>query len=181
MRMLLPIYFFFASHLWVWEFLSTFVPTIKQWCHSSVGRAKDWKSLCPRFDSWWHHEERLRFLPESFFRQEESLYWHSRLSRKTWGKEFHKRCLYTIFSPQTFTMADANVYDGGCKRLRWRLQTFAMADANDCGKRGSALQGRMQCTAGTVAVHCGSGCSALRLRWVKLTPKSPVLFYKVCV
>ncbi len=24
-------------------------------CHSSVGRAKDWKSLCPRFDSWWHH------------------------------------------------------------------------------------------------------------------------------
>ena len=26
-------------------------------CHSSVGRAKDWKSLCPRFDSWWHHEE----------------------------------------------------------------------------------------------------------------------------
>ena len=26
-------------------------------CHSSVGRAKDWKSLCPRFDSWWHHQE----------------------------------------------------------------------------------------------------------------------------
>ena len=25
------------------------------WCHSSVGRAKDWKSLCPRFDSWWYH------------------------------------------------------------------------------------------------------------------------------
>ena len=62
----------------------------------------------------------------------------------------------------------ANVYDGGCKRLRWRLQTFAV-------KRGSALQGRMQCTARAVAVHCGSGCSALRLRWVKLTPKSPVL------
>ena len=37
-------------------------------------------------------------------------------------------------------MAVANVYDGGCKRLRWRLQTFAV-------KRGSALQGRMQCTA----------------------------------
>ena len=29
----------------------------QRWCHSSVGRAKDWKSLCPRFDSWWHHEE----------------------------------------------------------------------------------------------------------------------------
>ena len=28
----------------------------------------------------------------------------------------------------------ANVYDGGCKRLRWRLQTFAMAVANVCGK-----------------------------------------------
>ena len=34
----------------------------------------------------------------------------------------------------------ANVYDGGCKRLRERMQTFAV-------KRGSALQGRMQCTA----------------------------------
>ena len=31
---------------------------------------------------------------------------------------------------QTFTMAGANVYDGGCKRLRWRMQTFTMADAN---------------------------------------------------
>ena len=29
-----------------------------------------------------------------------------------------------VFSPQTFTMAGANVYDGGCKRLRWRMQTF---------------------------------------------------------
>ena len=27
------------------------------WCHSSVGRAKDWKSLCPRFDSWWYHSK----------------------------------------------------------------------------------------------------------------------------
>ena len=54
-------------------------------------------------------------------------------------------------------MADANVYDGGCKRLRERMQTVAV-------KRGSALQGRMQCTAGTVAVHCGDGCSALRER-----------------
>ena len=71
---------------------------------------------------------------------------------------------------QTFTMAVANVYDGGCKRLRERMQTFAV-------KRGSALQGRMQCTARADAVHCGSGCSALRLRWVKLAPKSPVLFW----
>ena len=26
------------------------------WCHSSVGRAKDWKSLCHWFDSRWHHK-----------------------------------------------------------------------------------------------------------------------------
>ena len=73
----------------------------------------------------------------------------------------------------------ANVYDGGCKRLRWRMQTFTVADANVCDggckrlrermqtfavKRGSALQGRMQCAARAVAVHCGSGCSALRGR-----------------
>ena len=51
----------------------------------------------------------------------------------------------------------ANVYDGGCKRLRERMQTFAV-------KRGSALQGRMQCTARTDAVHCKGGCSALRER-----------------
>ena len=29
----------------------------------------------------------------------------------------------------------ANVYDGGCKRLQWRVQTFAMADANVYGKK----------------------------------------------
>ena len=40
-----------------------------------------------------------------------------------------------VFSPQTFTMADANVYNGGCKRLRWRMQTFAMAGANVYGKK----------------------------------------------
>ena len=39
-------------------------------------------------------------------------------------------------------MADANVYDGGCKRLREKRQ----------------------CTAGTDAVHCKDGCSALRER-----------------
>ena len=41
---------------------------------------------------------------------------------------------------QTFTMAVANDYDGGCKRLRERMQTFAV-------KRGSALRERLQCTA----------------------------------
>ena len=93
----------------------------------------------------------------------------TRLTIKTWRKGFHKRRLFTIFSPQTFTMAVANVCDGGCKRLRERMQTFAV-------KRGSALQGRMQCTARADAVHCGDGCSALRLRQTQLAPKSPVLF-----
>ena len=81
----------------------------------------------------------------------------TRLTIKTWGKGFHKRRLFTIFSPQTFTMAVANVCDGGCKRLRWRMQTFAVADANVCGEK-------RQCTARTDAVHCGDGCSALRGR-----------------
>ena len=55
----------------------------------------------------------------------------------------------------------ANVCDGGCKRLRWRMQTFAGKDANVCGEK-------RQCTTRTDAVHCGSGCSALRLREAKL-------------
>ena len=33
------------------------------------------------------------------------------------------------------TSFTANVYDGGCKRLQWRIQTFTMADANVCGKK----------------------------------------------
>ena len=115
----------------------------------------------------------------------------TRLTIKTWRKGFHKRCLFSIFSPQTFTMADANVYDGGCKRLRWRMQTFAMADANVCdggckrlrwrlqtfaGKDANVCGEKRQCTARADAVHCGSGCSALRLRRAKLAPKSLFLF-----
>ena len=36
-------------------------------CHSSVGRAKDWKSLCPRFDSWWHHVRRKQLSHDNCF------------------------------------------------------------------------------------------------------------------
>ena len=36
-------------------------------CHSSVGRAKDWKSLCPRFDSWWHHSKEKQNNVKSLF------------------------------------------------------------------------------------------------------------------
>ena len=50
------------------------------------------------------------------------------LSGQTRGKgiplqtSFHRKRLR--WRMQTFTMAGANVYDGGCKRLRWRMQTF---------------------------------------------------------
>ncbi len=54
----------------------------------------------------------------------------------------------------TFATRDANVCDGGCKRLREKMQCTAMADA----------------------VHCKDGCSALRLRWAKLALKPSVLF-----
>ena len=48
---------------------------------------------------------------------------------------------------QTFTMAVANVCDGGCKRLREKMQCTARADAVHCGSGCSALQERLQCTA----------------------------------
>ena len=66
---------------------------------------------------------------------------------------FHRKRLQGRF--QTFAGTVANVYDGGCKRLRKK----------------------MQCTAEAVAVHCGDGCSALRLRWRKLALKSSALFW----
>ena len=38
------------------------------WCGSSVGRARDWKSLCRRFDSSPHHKQIGQFyLPVLFF------------------------------------------------------------------------------------------------------------------
>ena len=46
------------------------------------------------------------------------------LSGQTREKRFHYRRLFT-----------ANVYNGGCKRLQWRMQTFTMADANVYGKK----------------------------------------------
>ena len=61
------------------------------------------------------------------------------LSGQTRGKgiplktSFHRKRLR--WRMQTFTMAGANVYDGGCKRLRWRMQTFTMAGANVYGKK----------------------------------------------
>ena len=61
-----------------------------------------------------------------------------------------------------------------------------ISDARTCEDGCTYLRGRMHVLAGKVAstsmedaVHCRGGCSALRLRWVKLAPKSPVLFYKV--
>ena len=71
---------------------------------------------------------------------------------------------------QTFAMADANVCDGGCKRLRERMKTFAV-------KRGSALQGRMQCTARADAVHCKEGlqCTASEMGKTGTEIASPIL------
>ena len=48
------------------KIISTFA-VAKLWCHSSVGRAKDWKSLCPRFDSWWHHSKEKQNNVKSWF------------------------------------------------------------------------------------------------------------------
>ena len=59
-------------------------------------------------------------------------------------------------------ISDARTCGDGCTYLRERLHVLAW---------------RMQCTARTDAVHCRSGCSALRLKWVKLAPKSSVLFW----
>ena len=42
--------------------LTLHTQTQDRWCHSSDGRAKDWKSLCPRFDSWWHHNFECQLL-----------------------------------------------------------------------------------------------------------------------
>ena len=52
------------------------------------------------------------------------------------------------------------------------MHVLAGTVAHTCGENA------VHCKDGCSALHCGSGCSALRLRWVKLTPKSPVLFYK---
>ena len=48
---------------------------------------------------------------------------------------------------QTFATRDANVCDGGCKRLREKMQCTAMADAVHCKDGCSALRERLQCTA----------------------------------
>ena len=50
--------FYICAPLRETEMLFSFSSLAKIRCHSSVGRAKDWKSLCPRFDSWWHHRKK---------------------------------------------------------------------------------------------------------------------------
>ncbi len=52
-------------------------------CHSSVGRAKDWKSLCPRFDSWWHHLEEKQKTVKSWFPNEIGIFCFP-AERKKW-------------------------------------------------------------------------------------------------
>ena len=62
------------------------------------------------------------------------------------GRDSTKVSLHHLFT--------ANVYDGGCKRLRERMQTFAVKREVHCKDGCSALRERLQCTAGAVAVHC---------------------------
>ena len=59
------------------------------------------------------------------------------------------------------------------KRLRGKRQCFAGTFASTCKR----LRQRMQTFEAKVANVCGNGCNALRLRWVKLAPKSSVLFW----
>ena len=59
------------------------------------------------------------------------------------------------------------------KRLRGKRQCFAGTFASTCKR----LRQRMQTFEAKVANVCGNGCNALRLRRVKLAPKSSVLFW----
>ena len=55
------------------------------------------------------------------------------------GKDsFHRKRLR--WRMQTFTMAVANVYDGGCKRLRERMQTFGGKEAVPLHPPGKYVQ-----------------------------------------
>ena len=66
-----------------------------------------------------------------------------------------------IFSPQTFTMTDANVYNDGRKRLRGRLQTFA----SEMGKTGAEIVSPV-----LDERKGGSGATMVSFDWWKLRP-----------
>ena len=75
--------------------------------------------------------------------------------------------------------------------LQGRMHVLAGTVARTCGDGCTYLQGqmlnegfsrkrlreRLQSFAGAVANVCGNGCNALRLRWAKMAPESPVLFW----
>ena len=66
-----------------------------------------------------------------------------------------------VFSPQTFTMTDANVCGGGCKRLRERLQCFA----SEKGKTGTEIASPIlvkRVLATVPARTCNLPCTYLR-------------------
>ena len=48
---------------------------------------------------------------------------------------------------KNYALADAKLYVGGCKALRWRLQSFALAIAKLCVGGCNALRWQMQCFA----------------------------------
>ena len=80
--MLLPIYFFFASHLWVWEFLSTFVPAKKRGAIAQLVEQRTENPCVPGSIPGGTTKNDLGFcLSRSFVRK-------NRLSRKSVGITF---------------------------------------------------------------------------------------------
>ena len=56
-------------------------------------------------------------------------------------------------------------------------RTYLQGQMLNEGFSRKRLRERLQSFAGAVANVCGNGCNALRLRWVKMAPESPVLFW----
>jgi len=55
---------------------------------------------------------------------------------------------------QSFAMADAKLYDGRCKALRWPMQSFTMADAKLCVRQCKALR-KIVASEGLSSPICG--------------------------
>ena len=56
-------------------------------------------------------------------------------------------------------------------------RTYLQGQMLNEGFSRKRLRERLQSFAGAVANVCGNGCNALRLRWAKMAPESPVLFW----
>ena len=81
---------------------------LERWCGSSVGRAKDWKSLCRRFNPGPHHALKASLETAGFF-----------YSATPW----HQTLLYVIYSPAAFHTAQ-NVLFINTLNINFKLQVF---------------------------------------------------------